>query len=442
MRIRLLRLVSAFFISVFAVACVAIDSEPIEFSEQTHEERRGWAYSLPKGVFYATLYDASSASGDRSTAPLQFQVFISGPHFIADSTHSYRLNFDEAPFNSETAAVYYYPRTPFLKEIRFRSSGELDEALVAATKAGAGIDRFIAAQAGEIADMQPVAGPFLVDMASAESRDRAAAMLVAGLDKYLALVGGASNCGAGVRDGDAPKCAIAELMREEILEAELYGESYIGFSLAALEAPETPLDVAHFDTEPLRSCSTGPCYRPLRPFRLMIRFGPSDGVVSGADPWRKEQIVMLPNASAPIALPLDRPVFAQRGARITFDYPGLPATLITYRESEGAEALILPFELVGAAIGATVSGVSGTGQGVVDGIGDDFKSDPNYTTNNAPIKFGPETVETVSIFYPPYGAALQSSGGGGLVTGSVDTDRGDAGGGGRRGGGNREATVP
>ncbi len=339
--------------SALTAGCSAVGSLPVDFQASGAEPINGWSYSLPKGVFQVTLLEQSST--DRSDfRPFQIVVAAEGPYFVADPNHTYRLDFDVSASHSEILSVSYYRDTPFLREIRFRSSNAVDEALVAAATDARRIALATGLESLEAIEGK-VAGPFTVDLMSAVDRDRTERVMTTALKGFLELV--VDDC---VLNNDvSDRCNAAIDLLGEVERVTSQGGSFVHFEVEMLGAPGVEIDESpRSDRLQIRSCSEGVCYRPFVPHILTVTVGPDPDMAIGRA--RAQFTVALPSGSAPLAMPLDRPLLAERGGAILFDYPGVPAAMLTFRESDTAEAIVLPFEVVGAAVGATVSNLQPT----------------------------------------------------------------------------------
>lgn len=343
--------------SALTAGCSAVGSLPVDFQASGAEPINGWSYSLPKGVFQVALYDVSVLNNE---IPFRIKIEAEGPYFVADPVHTYRLDFAESSSHSEALSVSYYRDTTFLRQIRFRSSSAVDEALVAAATDARRIAIATGNEAGEVIEGL-ISGPFTVDLLSAADRARTERVLTAAIQGYAEAV--VDDClrrdiasGAATRDSRRCDAALDLLVETERSDAFVHLSVEVLGSLRGGQGDAAPLDDAPvIDRAQIRSCSEGVCYRPFVPYIVTLTIGKSPDAVIGQS--RVQFTVALPNGAAPLAMPLDRPLLAERGGAIIFDYPGVPAAMLTYRESDTAEAIVLPFEVAGAAVGATVSGL-------------------------------------------------------------------------------------
>lgn len=392
---RRLAITAALGLTVGLGGCGGPESLVHDLGGAANLEPAGWVYSLPRSTFTITINDVSAGAADTDEyRPLTLSTVITGPHFVADPHYTYNLVFDEAPTNSESIGVYYFPGTPFLREIVFRSESEIDESLVAAVtdwKALGEPDR------DAVSTGTTIAGPITADLLTPSGRRSAETVLESAIETYFRLVADDRRC-SDEQGRVATRCVEARRALEALTAAD---GDFVAISLSEVGAAGAPFDVNDVPRSPA-DCGEGVCYRPLRPFVLSLRVGPPEGDAL----WRSEVIVMLPDASQVASLALERPLLAQRGTRIVFEYPSVPAAIVAGRESETTEAILLPFELAGAALGVTIQPVTGAGAAanLNDALAGPAGTLPNYTTQG-PVPYeaaqGNEAA-SLSVRYPIY----------------------------------------
>ncbi|MCI4664042.1 MAG: hypothetical protein MRY74_04905 [Neomegalonema sp.] len=402
---KLARLAAVASVAVLS-SCVGFQSESYDYESKAPTAQTGWQYALPTGVFLVSLYDVSGVDADDLSRTkqndLRFAVRIEGPHFWPDATQSYRLVLDDAPMHSESAGVFYYPGTTFLKEIRFTSSSQLDEAIHAGAKAAQKLAGPRTTKRSGEEKESPIAGPIKVDLLSKQQRADAGAALQLALDRYLLRILESADCIKPALKRPV-KCVQAQRMRKDIRDAVDTGRPFIAFGAEALSRPSVPVDVA--PSKRSTKCHIGICYRPLRPYYITVRMGPAAPSPS-VDPWRTGFVAELPNGSSVVAVKFDRPLLAERGARLTFEYPGLPATIVTNSKSDGAEAIYLPFEVASAILAIPVDEFTSGSPTAVGKVAPSADKDPNYGADKRAIKFHPDKVPTFDKLYPMRGPAF------------------------------------
>ncbi len=391
---RALRAAAAAALVALGAACADGIDNPIGFSAKPEAAEpqsgsvRAWRYSLPKGVFFASLYEVGR---DVDGVEIAFLVRIEGPVYVPDPDQSHTLIIAAGPAEGAAHDVRFYEDTPFLRVISFAGPPSALDFDDGSTEAETGGD---AAEPG-----RRVAGPVPLDILSASDRARVASELEDAIRDFARRIESSTVCTEPFYTKPAI-CIEARIILDDLENTSAFGVPYISVSVDTLPAPRlpdaitlaaTPAPVgaafetadapvqassaavngassapspeavsAETETEaapapgvaaaearaPQRAadgrarahCSAGFCYRPLRRYNVTLRMGPALRGGPLSDPWLTTFEIALPNESPVVVAPIEVERLSAARARVLFGTPGAPTAVIANQGGERSGA--------------------------------------------------------------------------------------------------------
>lgn len=275
---------------------------------------KGQLYHLPKAVLPIELVAASGALELRMGQPKQ----------IADPAHRYLLTHPVSVFASDNVKVDYDASGLLLAKLTIDSTDQTLNALKEVAKATA-IGRTEAAAAGEVLLAE---GDFDPD----DSGNNA--QLMKDLHDALARHVRQWTEQCNTDKSQPERCKLADALQPRLADRTL------------LQISAKPMALTGNASQTLAEpdCSIGVCYRGQRPHVLRLAV---DGM------FTRSTVVMLPNNSPAIALPLERAAFVKTEHTVEFQAAGTLKSVETKRPSSALALLSWPLDVYSAVLEAT-----------------------------------------------------------------------------------------
>jgi len=289
----------------------------------------GMLYHLPKSVLPVELVEKGGA--------LELRVLPARQ--IVDPKQRYLLKHPVNVFASDNVKVEFDNSGLLLSKLTIDSTDQTLATLKEVARATA-IGRAEAASA--VGETVLAAGDFDPDQAANEgSNSRLMAALHGALQRHMTSV--ETMCkSTDLKADDKPAPENCALARTLIASTSRGG-------LPLLQINAKPLEGERVSTGTVASskpadCSTGLCYRGQQPFEVTLEV---------KDLFSRTTVVMLPNQSPAVALPLDRAPFVKTEHTVEFQANGTLKSVETKRPSSALQLVSWPLDVYKAVIGAT-----------------------------------------------------------------------------------------
>jgi len=308
----------------------------------THEAsgaaRQGVAYMLPKALLPIELVEADKV----------LMLRVQPPVSVGDPAQRYFLSHTHNAFASDDVTISVDPLTGLLSNVTATADDNTLVVLSEVFKAGASRR----AEAGGGPSTETLLFSGLLDPDGQEGPESPNSRLLEGLQQAL-LQRVRLDQAACATTPAAANCQLAQRLQRALApgakatDAAVVARATPLGAVPAAEAASAPrAAAAAAGAAPAPAdCSSGVCYRSLRPFVVEL-------AIHGV--YAQSTVVLLPNGGAPVALPLDRAPFVK--TEYTVQFKGGQLQSVHSKRPSSALALVKwPLEIYQAVLQATAT---------------------------------------------------------------------------------------
>lgn len=297
----------------------------------------GLVYHLPKAVLPVELVETTSA----------IVLRVQPPRVVADPAHRYLLHHPVNAFSGDNLKIEVDPATQLLSKITMDSTDQSLAVLTELAKLRAigraelstgGTDEVVLANG----HLDPDADAPGAARRNSELTARLQAALLARMTQLKA-----TDCAPPAATDD--KCKAVNALLPGLMQADARKETVV--TVAALPLGAEPASAASAPSQatapspPAADCQRGICHRSLRPYEVTLAIGSA---------YQHSTLLMLPNGTAPVALPLERAAFVKTEHTVEFE-AGQIKSLDTKRPSSALALVKWPLDVYQSVLQATAT---------------------------------------------------------------------------------------
>lgn len=305
--------------------------------EASGAARQGVAYMLPKALLPIELVETDKV----------LMLRVHPPVSVGDPAQRYFLSHAHNAFASDDVTISVDPLTGMLSNVTATADDNTLAVLSEVFKAGA----TPRAEAGNGPSAETLLFSGLLDPDGQEGPESPNSRLLEGLQQAL-LQRVRLDQAACATTPAAANCQLAQRLQRALAPGSRLTDAAVvvrATPLAAVpaaevaSAPRAAPTAAVAAPAPAADCSSGVCYRSLRPFVVEL-------AIHGV--YAQSTVVMLPNGGAPVALPLDRAPFVKTEYTVQF-MGGQLQSMHSKRPSSALALVKWPLEIYQAVLQAT-----------------------------------------------------------------------------------------